>query len=179
MSQLKTPFTIELIQNLIKEEAIYEAIKLPLLLGAYKIKMDTPVADINFLNAVYDDIVESLATSNTTLYFRECTSSNDFAFEICNTKPQDTNAVMTHKGKEILFIKDNNLTNDLESHSFDAKIYFLNKLIEISTKYCNYIEGLEEPKYSFMRELDIEKYFAEGVEYPNKELEVIKTILNL
>lgn len=98
MSQLKTPFTIELIQNLIKEEAIAEAIKLPLLLGAYKIKMDTPVANINFLNAVYDEIVESLAISNATLYFRECTSSNDFAFEICSTKPQGANIIMKHNG---------------------------------------------------------------------------------
>lgn len=178
MNLIKTPFTIELISDLIKEEAIAEAIKLPLLLGAYKMKLGAEEVDIAFLNQVYNDIVESLATSNTTLYFRKCTSSNDFAFEICSAKPQDANAAIVNNGKNVIFIKDEKLLNDLDCNSIEAKIYFLNKLIEISTKYCNYIDGLEEPKYSFMRELDIKKYFAEGVNYPNKELEVIVSILD-
>ncbi len=137
----KLPFVIQLIEELKKHECIAQGIMLPLLIGAYKIKEDYRGEDyLDFFKHIYNDVIESLYESEQHLHFRECESSQNFVFEPANKKPQKCNAVIVHKGVPVIYCSDPLLGNNSTMEANDMLVYFLNKLLAQTVKYCNYID---------------------------------------
>lgn len=163
------PFVIALIEELKADGFISEAIKIPFLLGAYKVKMGVQTIDVEFLRKVYNDVIDSLADGRAQVYFRECSSSKDFAIALCAQRPKEANAVIVHNGIDVIYCADPLLGKDSIIDSSNAQMYFLNKFIKIGVKYCNFSDVEKIP---VMRELDLAKYFL-----TKSELDVIKTLL--
>ncbi len=163
------PFVIALIEELKADGFISEAIKIPFLLGAYKVKMGVQTIDVEFLIKVYNDVIDSLADGRAQVYFRKCSSSKDFAIELCSKRPKDANAVIVHDGIDVIYCTDPLLGKDSIIDSSNAQMYFLNKFIEIGVKYCNFSDVGEIP---VMRELDMSKDTQK-----KNELSIIKSVL--
>lgn len=137
----KVPFVIQLIEELKKQEFISTGIMLPLLIGAYKVKENYQGDDyLEFFKHIYNDVIKSLYESEQHLYFRECEASRNFVLEIANKKPQKCNAVIIHKGAPIIYCSDPLLENNSTMKANDMLVYFLNKLLGQTIKYCNYID---------------------------------------
>lgn len=139
--KVKSPFVIQLIEELKKHEFISSGIMLPLLIGAYKIKENYQGEDYSgFFKHIYNDVIESLYESEQHLHCRECESSQNFVFEPANKKPQKCNAVIVHKGVPVIYCSDPLLGNNSTMEANDMLIYFLNKLLAQTVKYCNFID---------------------------------------
>lgn len=138
----KSSFAIQLIEELKKHECIAQGIMLPLLIGAYKVKEDYRGEDyLDFFKHIYSDVIESLYESEQHLHFRECESSQNFVFEPANKKPQKCNAVIIHKGAPVIYCSDPLLGNNSTMEANDMLVYFLNKLLAQTVKYCNFIDA--------------------------------------
>lgn len=165
LRKVKSPFVIQLIEELKKHECISSGIMLPLLIGAYKVKENYQEENyLKFFKHIYNDVVESLYESEQHLYFRECESSHNFVLEPVNNKPQKSNITISHKGKAVIYCKDATLGNVNDVDAKDMQSYFLNKFIKQAVRYCNFIEI----PLGHMRELK---------EHSCGELDVIKSIL--
>lgn len=138
LQDCRNTFVIELINRLIDDEFIYEAVMLPLLVGAYKIKKDYHgESNIDFLKEVYCEVLESLYTTDKHLYFKQCESSKNFVLKTCRTKPRKTNTTITYRGKAVIYCEESVFDKE-EMDYEDAEIYFLNKFIGVTIKYCNF-----------------------------------------
>ncbi len=165
--EVDEPFVIQLINELKKQEFISSGIMLPLLLGAYKARMNFTGENYQeFFDRVYNDLIESLYKGGRCLYFQECVASHDFVFEPVNGKPQECNATITYNDRPIIYCND--MIFGCECKIIDAyymRIYFLNKLLKQIVKYCNFIDtiadisdftsGMHELRKNGSSELDI------------------------
>ena len=167
------PFIVSLIEKLIREEFISEAIKIPLLIGAYDVYLQPKIIDIHFLEHVYMDVVKSLYKGNCKVYFRECSASGDFAISLCDNKPKETNLTITHNGVNVIYCKDDSFGNNVSTlSSLNAKHYFFNKFLQIAIKYCNFSDL---GQYPHMKELCTSKYLPSSKD----EFEIIKSIIGV
>ncbi len=161
------PFVIQLIKELKKKEFISSAIMLPLLLGAYKMKENFNGEDyLEFFDHVYNDLIESLYKGSRYLYFRKCEASDNFVFEPVDSKPQKCNATITYEDQPVIYCKDEILGSDCKIDAYYMRIYFLNKLIKQTVRYCDFVDTIA----------DISD-FTPGMHEINTLKEVIKSIL--
>lgn len=138
LQDCRNPFVIELINRLITDEFISEAVMLPLLVGAYKIKKDYKgESNLDFLKEVYLEVLESLYAADKQLYFKQCESSNNFVLKPCEAKPSKTNTTITYRDKAVIYCEEPVFDKE-EMDYKDAEVYFLNKFIEITIRYCNF-----------------------------------------
>ncbi len=142
---------------------------LPLLVGAYKIKKDYKgESNLDFLKAVYHEVLESLYTADKRLYFKQCESSNNFVLKPCAAKPSKANTTIIYRDKAVIYCEES--VYDKEELNYeDAAVYFLNKFIEITIKYCNF---KSEDGNDRMVELH---HNAKTI----SEIDVIKSLINL
>lgn len=167
LSEHTNPFVIELISRLIDKEFVSEAIMLPLLVGAYKIKNDYHgESNIDFLKDVYHEVLESLYTADKYLYLKTCESSNNFVLKTCETKPSEANTTITYRDKAVIYC-EKSIFDRVEIDYKEAEIYFLNKFIETSIKYCNF---KSEDGYDRMVALQHDDKFS--------EIDVIKSLIS-
>lgn len=172
------PFIIRLIDGLKEKEFISQGIMLPLVIGAYKVKENFQGDDyLEFIEHAYNDIIESLYTSGRYLYFRECEASHNFVVEPVKNKPTRCNATICHKGKDVIYCCDDAIPGDgkeMEAKDKDSRTYFLNKLLEQTVRYCNFVSTIADIKDFTPGMHEIEKEDEEKF----SELDVIGEILD-
>lgn len=135
------PFIIRLIDELKKHEFISSGIMLPLVIGAYKVKENFQGDNyLEFIEHVYNDIIESLYTSGRHLYFRECEASRNFVLEPVDKRPEQYNITICYRGNAVIYCNDAILGEKREIEATNLRTYFLNKLLKQTVKYCNFID---------------------------------------
>lgn len=168
------PFVIQLIEELKKHEFIASGIMLPLLIGAYKEKENykgTRYSD--FIEHVYNDVVESLYKSGRYLAFRECVASHNFVIEPAIEQPKQCNVVIVYNGIPVIYCEDSSLEKGLVKDVGEMRMFFLDKLLAQTVKYCNFIDT--DPNIAEKKEWMCE--LCESKEKIN-ELSIIKSLIH-
>ncbi len=173
------PFSITLIEELKKKRFISSAIMLPLLVGAYKIKDNrTQPIDVDYVKGTFNKVMAELCEADRYLYLRECESSHNFVFEVCDITKKPYNFKISHNGKVVIYCQDTaSVPADVSDNNI-AVNYLLDKYIAVLGKYCNFTDKEALPRYHHLRELDIKQYLSDQEKKQECELDVILSILN-
>lgn len=133
--ETNSPFIIRLIDELKKHEFISSGIMLPLVIGAYKVKEKFQGDNyLEFIEHVYNDIIESLYASGRYLYFRECEASRNFVLKPVNKKPKQCNITICYKGNAVIYCNDVILGEKREIEATNLRTYFSEQVIETNRK---------------------------------------------
>lgn len=173
------PFSIQLIEALKKEGFISSAIMLPLMVGAYKVKDEhATLVDYRYLRRVFSNLMAELCSSDKYLHLRECESSHNFVFEVCDISNKKHNLKVFFNEKIVLYCDDvKSEVSEIRDNDI-AVDYLVDKYIAVLGKYCNFSDKDAQPKYPHMRELDMNPYLGPEIKYQKSELDIIKAILN-
>ncbi len=171
------PFSITLIEELKKKEFISSGIMPPLLVGAYKIKYNrTQPIDVDYVKETFNKVMSELCMADRYLYLRECESSHNFVFEVCDITKKPYNIKIIHNGKVVIYCQDTTSGPADISDNSTAVNYLLDKYIAVLGKYCNFSDNEGLPRYPHLRELDIKEYLSDQEKAQECELDVIQSI---